>query len=535
MAKRTAVLFFTFTLAMFFCALTIFRLSGGVQLAEAAAQQQTFDVTVASLRGTVYDSSLNALTGDGEAEYAAAAVPSIEAANALSRVLSPSEMKPVYTLLTAGRPFTLKLPKKISVPGIDVFSLKKRYADRQTAVHVLGYLDGSGNGAAGVEKAFDRQLSGNRGKITVSYPVDAMNRVLSRERRTVSDASALQNGGVVLTLDRSVQALAEQSAAKYLKKGAVVVLEVPSGKIRAMVSLPSFSPNRVASVLNSADSPLLNRATSAYSVGSVFKLAAAASALEYGISPDETYTCTGSIEVDGAAFHCFNGQSHGTENMKQAIANSCNTYFVHLMQKVPQADFLQMARKLGFGRSSPIAPGMSPDPGVLPDLNSLKVPRALANFSFGQGDLTATPLQVAAMVNAIASDGKFTQPYLYEGLVNDKKQFTERAGPQQGTRVMSEKTAGLLRDFMKASIDSGTSRKGKPSLTTAGAKTATAQTGKFVNGVETVESWFAGFCPYENPRYAVVVFAEGGDGGGATCGPVFRDLADGLYRLSSGS
>lgn len=517
---------------MFFCVLAIFNLSNGTELAQAAAQQQTCKITVASTRGTIYDCNRNALTGDGGDEYAASVVPGIETTAALSRIFPSSEMQSVYAMLTAGRPFTLMLPKKISVPGIDLFTLKKRYSDHQLAVHALGYLDGSGSGAAGVEKAFDKQLSGNQGKITVSYPVDAMNRVLSQQQKTISDTSGLQNSGVVLTLDKSIQTLAEQSAERYLKKGAVVVLEVPTGKIRAMVSLPTFSPNHVASVLNSSDSPLLNRATSAYNVGSVFKLAAAASALEYGISPNESFTCTGSIEVDKEIFHCFDGEKHGKENMKQAVANSCNTYFVHLMQKVPQANFLLMAQLMGFGRSFQIAPGMDSDPGVLPDLKSLSIPRALANFSFGQGDLTATPLQIAAMVNTVASGGKFTQPYLYEGLVNDKKQFTQKAQPQQSTQVMSVKTAELLQDFMKASIDVGTSRKGKPDFGTAGAKTATAQTGKFVNGVEMVESWFAGFYPYDNPKYVIVVFAEGGDGGGTTCGPVFRDIADGLYKFT---
>lgn len=533
MLKRTTVLFAVFLFAMLFVILTVLRLSNGTELAEAAAQQQNCKVTVSATRGTIYDCNLNAFTGDGGEEYAASVVPSVETAAALNKVFSSSEMQSVYDMLTAGKPFTLKLPKKLSAPGIDVFTIRKRYSEQQPGVHVLGYLDGSGKGTAGVEKAFDKQLSSKQGKITVSYPVDAMNRVLSQKDKTISNTSKLQNSGVVLTLDKSIQELAERSAARYLKKGAAVVLEVPSGKIRAMVSLPSFSPNNVGAVLNSADSPLLNRATSAYSVGSVFKLAAAASALEYGISPNESYTCTGSIEVDKGAFHCFNSEKHGTENMKQAIANSCNTYFVNLMQKVPQSNFLLMAQMLGFGRSFQIAPDMTSDSGVLPDLKSLNIPRALANFSFGQGDLTATPLQVAAMVNAIASDGNFTQPYLYEGLVNENEQFTEKAQTQQSTRVMSTQTAVLLRDFMKASIDVGTSRKGKPTFGTAGAKTATAQTGKYVDGVETVESWFAGFYPYEKPKYVIVVFAEGGDGGGTTCGPVFRDIADGLYGYVS--
>jgi cell division protein FtsI/penicillin-binding protein 2 len=137
------------------------------------------------------------------------------------------------------------------------------------------------------------------------------------------------------------------------------------------------------------------------------------------------------------------------------------------------------------------------------------------------------------MVNAVASGGTYTQPYLYAGQVDEHLHFTETAQPRQSVRIVSARTASLLREFMKASVDSGTSRKGKPDYGTAGAKTATAQTGRYVNGVELDESWYAGFYPYENPKFTIVVFAEGGDGGGSTCGPVFREIADGLYGYVS--
>ena len=138
------------------------------------------------------------------------------------------------------------------------------------------------------------------------------------------------------------------------------------------------------------------------------------------------------------------------------------------------------------------------------------------------------------MVNAIASGGVYTEPSLYEGLVGDNLEYTEKAAGQKSRRVTSEQTACLLMKFMKSSIDVGTSRKGKPSAGEAGAKTATAQTGNFVDGKEQVESWFAGFYPYENPRYVITVFAEGGEGGGTTCGPVFRQIADELQAYGNG-
>lgn len=530
MARRTVAFFGVLMLGMFLSVLLVFRVSSGTELARTARQQSTYKLTVASMRGTVYDCNLAALTGAGE-EYVAAVVPGVGTAAALNRTLPASRMEELYSTLTEGRPFSLRLPQKIEADGVDVFPVEKRYPDSGQAVHILGYLDGSGKGAAGIEKAYDSVLGGNQGRITVTYRVDALNHVLAGEEKKIDDTSYFGKGGVVLTLDKQIQAVAEQAADEHLTKGAIVVTEVPSCKIRAIVSRPGYDQNDVASVLKAQDSPLLNRAAAAYSVGSVFKLAAAAAALEYGIPPDYKYTCTGGIDVDGGVFHCFNSESHGEEDMKQAIANSCNTYFVNLMQQVPQQNFLKMASSLGFGQAFELAPGLVSGAGVLPSPESLRIPRALANFSFGQGELTATPLQVSAMVNAIASGGVFTRPQLYEGQVNEKMEYTDRASEQQGTRAMSENTARLLREFMQASIEVGTSRKGKPAEVGAGAKTATAQTGKFEGGTELVESWFTGFFPYDDPKYVVTVFEEGGSGGGTTCGPAFKEIADALSAV----
>lgn len=530
MEKRTAAFFGFFMLCMFICILSVYTVSSGAYLAQTAENQSSYKLTIAETRGTIYDCNKMAITG-GEKEYLAAVAPSMESAAALSKVLPKNEMESIYKSLTAGKPFILKLPKNVNANGIDVFTVEKRYSDKQTAANIIGYLDGSGVGAAGVEKAFEEELSKKQGSISVQYKVDAVNRVLVGENRKINDTSYLKNRGVVLTIDKNIQEIAEQAAEKYLNKAAVLVTEVPSCKIRALVSLPTFSPNDVASALNSDDSPLINRCLSEYNVGSVFKIVSAASALEYGISPNTEYTCTGATDVYGGMFHCFNGKSHGSVNMKSAIAQSCNTYFINAMQEVPQAQFLSTTQNMGFGRSFEIAPGIVSRPGNLPTLKSLTIPRALANFSFGQGELTATPLQIAAMVNTVASSGCFTQPYLYEGLVNENLNYIYKAPEQKHTQVISDNTAALLKDFMKESIETGTSNKGKPSNGTAGAKTATAQTGKYNDkGVEIVQSWFAGFYPYDNPKYVITVFSEDGTGGGATCGPVFKQIADELGK-----
>lgn len=525
--KRTTAFFLVLMAGLLITVLSVFTVASGTKLAQTAERQSSYRLQVAQTRGAIYDCKLRSFTGE-ESEYAAAIVPTIEDAAALSKVLTQEEMAEVYPSLTAGKPFVLKVDEPFTADGADLFRIDKRYAEKPLAVHTIGYLNGAGEGVSGIEKLFDQQLTEEQGGITVSYRVDAMNRALAGEDKKINDTTFLKRRGVVLTLDREIQQIAEHAAQKHLQKGAVVVTEVPSCKIRAMVSLPGFDPYDVAAVLDDADAPLLNRTTAAYSVGSVFKLDSAAAALEYGISPDTQYTCTGGIQVSDGVFHCVNSKVHGEEDMCRAIAQSCNTYFVNLMQMLPPSQFLSITRNFGFGSDIEIAPGFHTAEGNLPTLDSLKIPKALANFSFGQGDLTATPLQIAGMVNAICSGGEYAAPSLYEGFVNENQEYIQKVSTPKSKRVITEHTASLLRSFMEQSIEEGTSKKFKPLKGGAGAKTATAQTGKFVDGVEEVISWVVGYYPQDNPRYVITIMGEGGTGGGATCGPVFKDIADAL-------
>ena len=528
--RRVAGFFGVVMLGLLICILSVYTISGGELLAETAQQQSVYRLTVNETRGTIYDCNLLPLTGE-EKRWVAAVAPGVQTASDLSRALGSDGVASLSSLLQDGRPFALSLPSNVSGDGILTFQVSERYAGQeQLAAHAIGYLDGSGHGVAGVEKAYDDFLAEQKGEISVTYQVDALHRALAGETPSVSDTSALGKAGLVLTIDKRIQRIAEEAAREHLTKGAVLVVEVPNCEIRAMVSLPSFDPDNVAQLLEDEDSPLLNRCLAPYSVGSVFKLVSAAAALEAGLPPDTAYECTGGITVSGDVFHCYDEEAHGEEDMRLAIANSCNTYFVNLMQQVDPSLFLGMAERFGFGSGTQFAPGYLSSAGVLPTESSLRIPKALANFSFGQGELTATPLQIAAMVNAIASGGEYTAPSLVEGTVDAGLNTTSTAGRQEPVRILSAYHAALLQNFMLASVQEGTSEKYSPAHGEAGAKTATAQTGRYdENGVEEVHSWFAGFYPYDDPQYVIVVFSETGTGGGPTCGPVFQQIADGIW------
>ena len=140
-------------------------------------------------------------------------------------------------------------------------------------------------------------------------------------------------------------------------------------------------------------------------MGSVFKPVLAAAALEQGILPE--YECTGAVVVDGQIFRCAGGVPHGTVDMTAALEKSCNGYFIRLGQQLGAETLLQMSRQLGFGQEVPVAGALHADAGKLPSAGELAQSGQLANFSFGQGGLLASPVQIAAMMNTIASGGVY--------------------------------------------------------------------------------------------------------------------------------
>ena len=504
----------------------------GTELAQAAAQQSAYQLTIARNRGDFYDCMGQKLTSRGE-EALAAVAPTVDAAARMNQLTSGEYQQRVMEAISGGTPFLARVPLgSQSTQGVDVFTIPDRYEENQPAANVLGYVDGRGNGASGLEKVFQSVLHLD-GQLQATYSVDAVNRVIGGVEREITDTRQKAQQGVKLTLDRRIQMTAESACADVLESGAVVVMEIGTGEIRAMVSAPSLHPDDIAEDLENPDSPLLNKALSAYSVGSVFKLVSAAAALESGISPEYAYTCTGSIDVDGQHFKCFDGIAHGTVTMEEAIAESCNGYFVSLMQQVEPSDFLKMAEKLGFGQETVFTRGYSGESGVLPEENSLLIPRALANFSFGQGQLTATPVQIAAMTAAIANGGTYTEPSLVQGVFSlSDGSFSYREPSGEKYQVISEETASKLGTYMKKAVEEGTGASGKPEKMTACAKTGTAQTGQTdENGEEIVQLWYTGYFPAEAPRYAVTVLRADRSGNGKECAQVFKAIADEMESL----
>lgn len=527
--KRAWVVFFLLTL-VFTCT--------GVRLADiatdetrqAAVSTASMSVDIDTLRGTVYDCNMQPLT-NGEYSLYAAAKPSGTALAQLKGKVLPDVFDSVLERMSLGKPVVVKVDSSVD-SGEDIKEIRvpERYYSSSLACHVIGYLDSTGQGISGVEKAFDSLLSQGKTAVRVRFSSNAKGRVMLGEDITV-EGNEIPKSGVVLTLDKEIQQIAEKALdSSGAECAAAVVIEIESGAIKACVSRPVFDQNNIAESLSNEKSPLINRAFLSFSVGSVFKPVVAAAALEIGVSSGFEYNCTGSVTHNGVTFNCHKQEGHGVLDMEGAVANSCNTYFIALALETGAENIVETAKSFGFGSETSFADGMKSSAGYLPDSDELDSKAAVANISFGQGSLLATPVQICSAMAAIARGGVYIQPYLIEGEVDSSGAFTQIKSYGEKKQIVSSETARLLQSFLEKVVTEGSGSRAASEYVTAAGKTATAQTGKTdANGEEIYNAWFAGYFPADNPKYAVAILKENGGEGAISCAPVFKEIAEIMY------
>ena len=497
---------------------------------EAAENHSTYKLTLAKTRGRIYDRNGAALAG-GATCLKALIIPSPEVTARLMGQLPLDQFNAVSDRLKGAYPFVTEVTDgSCECDGVTVYRVPQRYAEHSLAVHLVG-MCGKNGGESGIERAYDEWLGSAEGELSVTCRVSASGRSLDGADRKVDDTTGNSDRGVMLTIDSNIQNIAETAAAKHIECGAVVVTDIRSGEILAIASLPGYNRNNIAPVLNDGRSPLVNRAVAAYNAGSVFKPVVAAAALENGIDPAEEYDCTGSVRIGDTVMGCIKHTPHGAVNMEGAISHSCNTYFMYLSGRTGGDAILDMAQSLGFGRATKLGSRYSAASGTLPESSVLRRPAELANLSFGQGSLTVTPVQVAGMIAAIARGGEYIEPYAVIGLTDEKMNIVSQPFVPESHRAMSRDTAEKIKGYMRAAVLGGTARAGASDRITSAAKTGTAETGIIKKGRRVNQAWYAGFFPYENPRYACVVLAEDGTSGGGSAGPVFKEIAERMSVL----
>ncbi len=454
----------------------------------------SYTLNIDKLNLTLYDCNLNKLTNN-DIGYIAVIRPNEKCLSELNLIFDKDECKEIKDELSKGYPLLKKVEKNDY--GCKYIQIEKIKTDNFKNTNV-------------VIKELQNNFSDIVGEKTVNFAVNAKGRLLEGDDGEISNYNYDSSKGVILTLDENVQKIAEECSVT-INSGAVIVADVDTCNILACVS-------------KSKDS--LNHCELTYPVGSIFKTVVSICAIENGF--DEVYECNGKIIVGDTTFTCQKEKAHGKQNLKQGLANSCNCYFINCALKLGKEKIFETAKSLGFGEMIDIESNIKLNGGYFPSINELKSKGELALLGFGQGKLTDSPLHFISVICAIANGGIYNVPNFVLGSVDDNGgAFYNET--DLGKRVFKASTSYKLTEYMRFAVSDGTGNKADYNEKSAG-KTSTAQTGKFIDENEIYDTWFAGFYPFDNPKYAVVILNENGVSGSADCCPIFRSIVEKLYK-----
>ena len=455
-------------------------------------------------------------------------------------------------------------------PGFEDFTgVERTYPYGTLAAHVLGYT-GRGEllgfeddpvyfsekdmrGREGVERFNDAYLAGAPGERTVL--VDARGFRPTRDHKEmlteeeIGDVAPSAGLDLTLTLNVDIQHVLESELRNVT--GAGVVLDPRDGAVLAMASAPTYDPNDCVPRLSAAvyasltNAPMKrgqNRAISeSYAPGSTFKPITALAALRIGWLADDEYDCKGVYRLGNLRLHCWDRYGHGPIAIREALEQSCNTFFCNLGSAIGTNAVMEAAGEFGLGTATGIDLG-GETAGVLPDeswkkrwYNEPWFPGDTCQMCIGQGMLLVTPLQMAVVTTTLANGGKVFRPYLHSS--------PGRVHSPVRTIGFTPEHIELVRLGMKDVAEKGTGkriliRQGEPmehstrrrryrlNVDCAG-KTGTAEIGR--GETKRKNTWVIAFAPYENPTVAIAMIVERGESGGSTVAPRVHNVFASIF------
>jgi penicillin-binding protein 2 len=362
----------------------------------------------------------------------------------------------------------------------------------------------------------------------------------------ISRESPADGPSLTLTLDLELQAAADRAFAG--RAGSAVALDPETGEILALTSVPAYDPNAFATGVDPAawqglstdpQTPLMNRVIQGqYAPGSIFKIVMAAAALEEGVvTRSSAFFCPGYLSIFDTVFRCNKPVGHGMVNLHKALAQSCNVYFYHVGARLEIDRIARWARRLGLGAPAGIDLPHEVS-GLVPSsewkLRTQKVPwyaGETISVAIGQGQVTATPLQLVRLVAAVANGGRLVTPHLVRAVGG------QRVDPPPARPVgIRPEALALVRDGLCAVVnEGGTGWRAQLSDVAVCGKTGSAQVvasrSRQPAAHDTLpHAWFVAFGPREKPRIAVAVLVEHGGSGGESAAPVAREILARFFR-----
>lgn len=580
--QRTAILILLILVLGFGAAvlrLTYLTTVQSSELQESAVDLQLADTTVSAKRGTIYDANGNVLAESASVWQVVMSPVNFKndkqrqaAAKGLSEifdleyndVLDDTKQQSHYVVVkrrieSDEREKVLELidtlKKDYSCSGVIQLldDYKRYYPKNSLASSVIGFTGSDDQGLEGIEYEYDSYLSGTPGRIITAQNARGTDMPFRYEQNVESE----DGNNVYLTIDETIQSICEKYMQKgvednnVLNKGVCIAMDVNTGAILAMVTTDGYDLNnpyelsakdkkKIKSTPKKkqaeAESAALsnmwrNKAVAdTYMPGSVFKMCVASAALEENLVNEKTsFTCTGSISVEGETIHCSNISGHGTQNFVEAISNSCNPAFIQIGQMLGAGKFRQYYQGFGFSDKTGIdLPGEAEDSfwkeGKMGGVD-------LAVASFGQ-NFTITPIQMITACAAVSNGGYVVQPHVVSKITDSKGNVIKTVDKKIKRQVISDDTSKKMNEYLEYNTERQGAAAGYISGYKVAGKTGTTEkrgVTKFESSFsEDYISSFCGYAPADDPQIAMLVFFDTPDGdayyGSQVTSPVFINI-----------
>lgn len=580
--QRTAILILLILVLGFGAAvlrLTYLTTVQSSELQESAVDLQLADTTVSAKRGTIYDANGNVLAESASVWQVVMSPVNFKndkqrqaAAKGLSEifdleyndVLDDTKQQSHYVVVkrrieSDEREKVLELidtlKKDYNCSGVIQLldDYKRYYPKNSLASSVIGFTGSDDQGLEGIEYEYDSYLSGTPGRIITAQNARGTDMPFRYEQNVESE----DGNNVYLTIDETIQSICEKYMQKgvednnVLNKGVCIAMDVNTGAILAMVTTDGYDLNnpyelsakdkkKIKSTPKKkqaeAESAALsnmwrNKAVAdTYMPGSVFKMCVASAALEENLVNEKTsFTCTGSISVEGETIHCSNISGHGTQNFVEAISNSCNPAFIQIGQMLGAGKFRQYYQGFGFSDKTGIdLPGEAEDSfwkeGKMGGVD-------LAVASFGQ-NFTITPIQMITACAAVSNGGYVVQPHVVSKITDSKGNVIKTVDKKIKRQVISDDTSKKMNEYLEYNTERQGATAGYISGYKVAGKTGTTEkrgVTKFESSFsEDYISSFCGYAPADDPQIAMLVFFDTPDGdayyGSQVSSPVFINI-----------
>jgi len=580
--QRTAILILLILVLGFGAAvlrLTYLTTIQSSELQESAVDLQLADTTVSAKRGTIYDANGNVLAESASVWQVVMSPVNFKndkqrqaAAKGLSEifdleyndVLDDTKQQSHYVVVkrrieSDEREKVLELidtlKKDYSCSGVIQLldDYKRYYPKNSLASSVIGFTGSDDQGLEGIEYEYDSYLSGTPGRIITAQNARGTDMPFRYEQNVESE----DGNNVYLTIDETIQSICEKYMQKgvednnVLNKGVCIAMDVNTGAILAMVTTDGYDLNnpyelsakekkKIKSTAKSKQAEAESAALSAmwrnkavadtYMPGSVFKMCVASAALEENLVNEKTsFTCTGSISVEGETIHCSNISGHGTQNFVEVISNSCNPAFIQIGQMLGAGKFRQYYQGFGFSDKTGIdLPGEAEDSfwkeGKMGGVD-------LAVASFGQ-NFTITPIQMITACAAVSNGGYVVQPPVGSKITDSKGNVIKTVDKKVKRQVISDDTSKKMNEYLEYNTERQGAAAGYISGYKVAGKTGTTEkrgVTKFESSFsEDYISSFCGYAPADDPQIAMLVFFDTPDGdayyGSQVSSPVFINI-----------